>query len=64
VSRMNSQGYSDAYQVWRDPSVIGIYYDSRLHKIDSIDYEQIAGQTIAWVLEVTYQEPAVTVAGS
>jgi hypothetical protein len=63
-AQMNANGYTDPYQVWRDPSVIGLFYDNRLHKIDSIDYEQIAGVTIAWVLEVSYQETAVTVSGS
>ena len=63
-NRMNSQGFSDPYQVWRDPSVMGLFYDKRLHKIDSVDYEQIAGVTIAWVLDASYQERAVTVLGS
>jgi hypothetical protein len=64
VKRMNLQGYSDPYQVWRDPTVIGLYYENRLHKIESIDNEQIAGQILAWTLETSYQETEVTVEGS
>jgi hypothetical protein len=64
IKRMNRENFSDAYQVWRDPSVIGLYYDNRLHSINAIDNEQIAGQTLAWVLDTTYQELATTVPGS
>jgi hypothetical protein len=64
IKRMNIMGYTDGYQVWRDPVVIGLYYDKRLYSIDAIDYEQIAGQTLAWVLDATYQELATTVSGS
>jgi len=64
IARMNSQGFTDPYQVWRDPTVVGLFYDKRLHSIDSVDYETIAGQAIAWMLGASYQEPAVTVEGS
>jgi hypothetical protein len=63
-ARMNLMGYTDPYQVWRDPTVIGLYYDNRLHKIDGIDNEQIAGQILAWTLDTSYQEVPVTVEGS
>jgi hypothetical protein len=64
IAMMNRFGYSDAYQVWRDPSVIGLYYDSRLHSIDNISHEEVAGITLAWEIDTTYAERAVTVQGS
>lgn len=63
-ARMNAQGFTDGYQVWRDPSIIGLIYDNRLHKINSVGYEQVAAETIAWVLDTSYQETIVTVQGS
>jgi len=63
-ARMNTQGFTDGYQVWRDPTVIGLFYDNRLYHIASIDYEQIAGETIAWTLDGNYQETEITVEGS
>jgi hypothetical protein len=63
LARMDSQGFTDPYQVWRDPSVIGLFYNTRLFSIEDIVFEEIAGQVLAWTLTGNAQEPATTVVG-
>ena len=68
-AQMNANGYTDPYQVFRDPSVIGIAYpptpgQQRLFSIESITHEEIAGQTLAWLLICNAAETPVTVQGA
>lgn len=48
LSRMQDAGYSDPMQVFNDPSVVGLYYDSRLFSIESITHEDFGGQPVTW----------------
>lgn len=49
-ARMDELGYSDPMQVWRDPSVMGFYYDQRLFSIESITHEDIGSEQTLWKL--------------
>jgi hypothetical protein len=45
---MNAMGYTDPYQVWRDPAVMGLYYNNRLFSIESITHEEVGSETTLW----------------
>lgn len=48
--QMNLLGYTDPYQVWRDPLVMGLYYNHRLFTIESITHEEVGQATTLWNL--------------
>lgn len=50
LGRMRDMEYKDPLQVWRDPSVIGFYYDGRLFSIESITHEDVGSQATMWFL--------------
>jgi hypothetical protein len=68
-AQMNANNYTDPYQVFRNPLVVGIAYPAypldavRLFSIESITHEEIAGQTLAWTLLCNAAETAVSVQG-
>lgn len=41
---------SDPYYVFRDPLVVGIYYNHRLFSIESITHEELGEETTLWRL--------------
>jgi hypothetical protein len=47
---MEQRGYTDPYQVWRDPLVMGIFYNQRLYSIQSIQESDVGGQPYTWNL--------------
>src|SRR5208283_2639235 len=49
-NRMQEMNYTDPMQVWRDPSVLGLYYDQRLFSIESITHEDVGGEQMLWTL--------------
>lgn len=49
-NQMAQRGFTDPYQVWRDPSVMGLYYNNRLFSIESITHEDVGSQTTLWNL--------------
>lgn len=50
LNQMAKQGYTDMYQVWNDPLVLGFYYNNRLFTIESITHEDVGGQPTLWRL--------------
>lgn len=40
--------FTDPYQVWRDESVVGLYYNNRLFSIESLTHEEVGGETTLW----------------
>jgi len=64
LRRMKEMKYTDPYQVWRDPSVIGIFYNGRLFSIVVPLHEEYGGQTLVWNLTCNAPETAVTVKGT
>lgn len=62
--RMQAQGYTDPYQVWRDPLVIGLFYNGRIFTIESITHEEASGDIIWWNLVCNASDRQVTVSGS
>lgn len=50
LQRMSQMGYTDPYQVWRDPSVVGFYHDGRLYAIESVVHRDLASQAVIWQL--------------
>jgi len=64
LNQMAENGYDDAMQVWRDPSVIGLFYDGRLFSIESITHEDAGGDIIWWKLICNSTDRQVTVTGS
>jgi hypothetical protein len=50
LNRMKAMEYSDPYQVWRDPLVMGLFYNTRLFSIESITHEEVGGETTLWRL--------------
>lgn len=50
LNRMSVMGYTDYWQVWRDPSVLGFYHDGRLFAIVNISHRDIAGEPVMWTL--------------
>jgi len=64
LKRMQEMKYTDPYQVWRDPSVIGLFYNKRLFSIEIPLHEEYGGQTLVWNLTCNAQEQPVTVSGS
>jgi hypothetical protein len=61
--RMATQGYTDPYKVFRDPLVVGLYYNQRLFSIESLTHQEMSGETVYWDAVCNGQEPAVTVSG-
>lgn len=49
-NQMNVRGFSDPYQVFRDPLVLGLFYNQRLFSIESITHEEVGGETTLWNL--------------
>ena len=64
LKRMREMEYKDTYQVWRDPSVVGLYYNKRLFNIESITHDEYGGQTLVWTLLCNAAETLVDVKGS
>jgi hypothetical protein len=50
LAQMAALGYSDSFQVFRDPSVIGLVYDTRLYSMDSIYAEAVNNEIIRWIV--------------
>lgn len=46
--RQAQMNYDDPYQVFRDVSVLGLYYNSRLFDMQSITHVEVGGQTFRW----------------
>jgi hypothetical protein len=42
--------FTDPLQVWRDPKVLGLYYDQKLFSMESITHEDVGGQISMWNL--------------
>jgi hypothetical protein len=47
---MNDMNYTDPLLVWRDPTVVGLYYDQRLFSIESITHEDVGSEPTLWKL--------------
>lgn len=58
--RMTALGYTDPFQVWRDPSVIGFYYNQRLYSLGSIQDVADGGEIINWQIVASANELKVT----
>ncbi len=56
--QINQFGYTDPYQVWRDPSVVGLYYNQRLFSIESITHEDVGSEATLWKLVCNSSENA------
>jgi len=50
INQMSLRGLTDPYQVWRDPLVMGIFYNSRMFSIESITHEDVGSETTLWIL--------------
>lgn len=53
-------GLPDYYRVFRDPTVVGLYYNSRLFKMVSIEHEELGGQSWIWHIVANAAEQPVT----
>lgn len=49
-------GITDAMRLWQSPFAVGLYTDSLLFSIESVETEQLAGATITWVLTCNSNE--------
>lgn len=58
LNQMSIRNLTDPYQVWRDPLVIGLYYNSRLFSIESITHEDVGSETTLWNLVCNSHEAA------
>ena len=56
---MDHLGYDDGFQVFRDPTVVGIVYNSRLFSLESILPESVNDEIIRWIIVGNMQEPTV-----
>jgi hypothetical protein len=56
LAQISLYGFTDSYQVWRDDSVMGLYYNSRLFSIESITHEEVGSGTTLWRLLCNKQE--------
>lgn len=56
LNQMAVRNLSDPYQVFRDPLVVGLYYNSRLFSIESITHEDVGGETTLWSLVANSSE--------
>ncbi len=56
LNQMEIRNLTDPYQVFRDPLVIGLYYNSRLFSIESITHEDVGGETTLWSLVANSSE--------
>lgn len=50
AQQMQACGYTDPMQVFNDPAVLGLYYDSRIFSIESITHEDFGGDYVLWHL--------------
>lgn len=50
INQMAQRNLDDPYQVFRDPSVMGLFYNRRLFSIESITHEEVGGETTLWSL--------------
>jgi hypothetical protein len=50
LNQMEERKFTDPYQVWRDPSVMGLFYNNRLFSIESITHEEVGSETTLWQL--------------
>lgn len=60
LNQMAERSFTDPYQVWRDPSVIGLYYNQRLFSIESISHEDVGSETTLWQLICNASEQIVS----
>lgn len=49
-NQMDIRELTDPYQVFRDPLVMGLFYNQRLFSIESITHEEVGGETTLWNL--------------
>ena len=56
LNQMVARNLTDPYQVFRDPLVIGLYYNQRLFSIESITHEDVGGETTLWSLVANSSE--------
>ena len=49
-NQMLIRNLTDPYQVWRDPLVVGLFYNSRIFTIESVTHEEVGGETTLWNL--------------
>ena len=57
---MAAKGYTDPYQVWRDPLILGIFYNQRLYSIVSIQSSDVGGGPYSWNLTCNMAEEPVS----
>ena len=48
--RMADMGYDDPYQVFRDESVVGLFYDGRVFSIEDVTGEAVANEFVSWTI--------------
>lgn len=58
-AQIDLNNYTEARQVWRDKSVIGLFYNKRLYSIESITTETVGSSTTLWKLICNTQEEPV-----
>lgn len=58
INQMNVRSLTDPYMVWRDPMVMGLFYNGRLFTIESITHEDVGGETTLWNLVCNAHEYA------
>ena len=55
--QMRLRELTDPYKVFRDSSVMGIYYNHRLFSIESLTHEDVGGEPTLWtVIANSYEE--------
>lgn len=59
LNQMNQFGYTDPYQVFRNDTVVGFYYDQRLFSIESLTHEDVGGIPTLWKVVCNLQEQIV-----
>lgn len=50
LQQMQDRDLQDPYLVWRDPLVMGLYYNQRLFSIESITHEDVGSEVTLWKL--------------
>jgi hypothetical protein len=50
INEMRRRELDDPYMVWRDPAVMGLFYNGRLFSIESLTHEEVGSETTLWKL--------------
>lgn len=56
--QMKAYKLQDPYKVWRDDSVMGLFYNHRLFSIESVTHEEVGSGTTLWRLLCNKHEPS------